>query len=149
MGLHMTITGAAPLIRLPEMPLTPNSRPAEGAMHQPAPRVVVYVPQLRSSAYALAPFVRRSPEFGHLGVHLVFVTASDRKAVEEFRQEHGLPVSIISDEGGNMTRSLNLQAACRPVVLVVDRDGYIRESITFPDAHIDGIIDRIRRLSES
>lgn len=110
------------------------------------PLVIIFLPELRTSLRILKRFSDRLADFGDERSQLLAVARIQAKEARDIAEEHDLVVPLLADASGSMAQQLNLQLACHPVVIVADKDGRIRESISYPDAHIDGILDRVRRL---
>ncbi|CAN5824315.1 hypothetical protein BH23ACT4_BH23ACT4_14770 [soil metagenome] len=110
------------------------------------PLVIIFLPDLKASLRILKRFSDRLADFGDERAQLLAVATVDAKEAREIANDHDLLLPLLADESGSMALELNLQQACHPVVIVADKGGRIRESISFPDAHIDGILDRVRRL---
>lgn len=114
------------------------------------PLVIIFLTELKASLRMLKRFNDRLADFGKERSQLLVVARAAARDVEEIADEHDLALPLLADETGSMAYQLNLELACHPVVIVADREGRIRESITHPDAHVEGILDRVRRLqSES
>ena len=110
------------------------------------PLVIIFLPELKTSLRILKQFSDRLADFGEERSQLLAVARIQAKEAREIADENDLVLPLLADASGSMAEQLNLQLACHPVVVVADKDGRIRESISYPDAHIDGILDRLRRL---
>lgn len=110
------------------------------------PLVIIFLPDPHASLRMLKRFDERLADFGNERSQLLAVASVDAGEARQIADEHDLVLPLLADEAGAMAHELNLQLACHPVVIVADKDGRIRESITFPDAHVEGLLDRVRRL---
>lgn len=110
------------------------------------PLVVIFLPDLKTSLRILKRFNDRVGDFGKARSQLLAVARIQTENARDFVAAHGLTLPLLADESGSMAQQLNLQLACHPVVIVADKDRRIRESISYPAAHVDGILDRVRRL---
>jgi peroxiredoxin len=108
--------------------------------------VLLFTPDLKASLRILRRFNERLADFDAATSQVLAVAAVVAGELREFADENDLALPLLSDVRGSITQELNLEHACHPVVIVVDQDGRIRESITYPDAHVEGILDHIRRL---
>ncbi|REK40016.1 MAG: hypothetical protein DWQ20_02455 [Actinobacteria bacterium] len=111
--------------------------------------VMVFLPDLKASLHALLPFQDHLAEFGLAKCQVLAVASELVSTVREFADRHNLEIPLLADESGEIARELNLESACHPVVLVADRDCVVRESVTFPNVHIEGVLDRVRRIGEA
>lgn len=110
------------------------------------PLVIIFLPELRASLRMLKRFNSRATDFGSEGSQLLAVARVQASEARHIASDHDLVLPLLADATGSMAHQLNLELACHPVVIVADRDGRIRESISHPDAHVEGVLDRVRRL---
>ena len=108
--------------------------------------VLVFAPDLKSSVRTIRRFNDRLADFDAARSQVLAVAGVVVGEAREFAEENDLALPLLSDDSGLIARELNLEYACHPVVIVVDQEGRIRESITFPDVHVEGVLDHIRRL---
>jgi peroxiredoxin len=108
--------------------------------------VLVFTPDLKSSLRTISRFNDRLADFDAAKSQLLAVAGVVIEEAREFAEENDLALPLLSDDSGSIAKELNLEHACHPVVIVVDQEGRIRESITFPDVHVEGVLDHIRRL---
>lgn len=109
--------------------------------------VLIFIPELKASIRMLKRFSDRLADFGNERSQVLAVVGVKAREAKEVADEHHLVVPLLADATGSMATELNLEFACHPVVIVADKDGRIRESIAYPDAHVGGILDRVRRLN--
>lgn len=110
------------------------------------PLVLIFLPELKTSLRMLKRFNDRLADFGNERSQLLAVARVQASEARKIADDHDLALPLLADATGSMAHQLNLELACHPVVIVADSDGRIRESISFPDAHVEGILDRVRRL---
>jgi peroxiredoxin len=144
---------ATPNLQVPDFSVPDFSLPASTGQtlslesyRGKTPLVIVFLPELKTSLRILKRFSDRLADFGDEQSQLLAVATIQAKEARDIAEEHDLVLPLLADASGAMAQQLNLQLACHPVVIVADKDGRIRESISYPDAHIDGILDRVRRL---
>ncbi len=143
------MTGVAtPNLQLPDFNLPSSTGQALSldAYRGKTPLVIIFLPELKASVRILKRFNDRLADFGSERCQLLAVATAHAKEVRSMAQEHDLVLPLLADINGEMAQGLNLELACHPVVVVADKEGRIRESISFPDAHIEGLLDRVRRL---
>lgn len=148
-GYGQAMTGVAtPNLQVPDfrLPASTGQTLSLQSYRGKTPLVMVFLPDPKTSLRILKRFSERLADFGEERSQLLAVACLNAEEARRFAEEHGLVVPLLADESGSMARQLNLQLACHPVVIVADKDARIRESISYPDAHIDGILDRVRRL---
>lgn len=144
-----TMTGiATPNLQVPDFSLpasTGQTLSLESYLGN-TPLVLIFLPELKTSLRMLKRFNDRLADFGNERSQLLAVARVQASEAREIADDHDLALPLLADATGSMAHQLNLELACHPVVIVADRDGRIRESISFPDAHVEGILDRVRRL---
>jgi peroxiredoxin len=143
------MTGVAtPNLQVPDfsLPASTGQTLSLDSYRGKTPLVLVFVPDVKTSLRILKRFSDRLADFGEERCQLLAVASLDAGEAKSVAEEHDLVLPLLADESGSMARQLNLQLACHPVVIVADKDGRIRESISYPGAHIEGILDRVRRL---
>ncbi len=148
-GYRQFMTGiATPNLQVPDfrLPASTGQTLSLETYRGNTPLVIIFLPDLKTSLRILKRFSERLADFGDERSQLLAVATVDATEARDVANDHDLLLPLLADESGAMARQLNLQQACHPVVIVADKDGRIRESISFPDAHIDGILDRVRRL---
>lgn len=109
--------------------------------------VLIFVPDLYASLPTLEPFAMRRDEFLSESSLVCVVAKEEPGELVRFAGAHELDVELLSDADGSLSAELNLESACRPVVLLADRDGVVCESVGFPNIHVDGVLDCVRRLN--
>jgi peroxiredoxin len=109
--------------------------------------VLIFTPDLKSSLRILKPFNERLADFEAVKSQVLAVAGLLAREIKEFADENDLALPLLSDTSGSIAQELNLEYAGHPVVIVADKEGRIRESVTYPDAHVEGILDHIRRLA--
>jgi peroxiredoxin len=110
------------------------------------PLVLIFLPELRASLRMLKRFNSRLADFGNERSQLLAIARVQASEARLIASDHDLVLPLLADTTGSMAHQLNLELACHPVVIVADRDGRIREQISHPDAHVEGVLDRVRRL---
>ncbi|MEX0796409.1 MAG: redoxin domain-containing protein [Acidimicrobiia bacterium] len=139
---------ATPNLRVPDfsLPASTGQTLTMESYRGNTPLVIIFLPELKTSLRILKRFSDRLADFGEERSQLLAVARVQAEEARDIAEEHDLVLPLLADASGSMAQQLNLQLACHPVVIVADKDGRIRESISYPDAHIDGILDRVRRL---
>lgn len=137
-----------PDLRIPDLTLqaTTDQALSLASYTGNAPFVLIFTPDLKVSVRILKRFNDRMVDFDAAGSRILAVAAITLDDAREFASENHLDLPLFSDASGSVARELNLEYACHPVVIVADSEGRIRESVTFPDAHVEGILEHIRRL---
>lgn len=139
---------ATPNLQIPDfsLPASTGQTLSLDAYRGKTPLVILFLPELKASVRILKRFNDRLADFGSERCQLLAVASTHADAVRRMAEDHDLALPLLADVNGDMAEQLNLQLACHPVVVVADKEGRIRESISFPDAHIEGLLDRVRRL---
>lgn len=138
----------SPLIVLP--PLSMWSSTGELRVLAPSDdrltRVLIFVPDLDESLPTIEPFDRRLDEFLESYSQVLVVAEEPTDDLTRFARSHHLALELLSDPDGELSAELNLEFASRPVLLLVDEHGVVRESTGHPNIHVDGVLDCVRRL---
>lgn len=148
-GYWQAMTGiATPNLQVPDfsLPASTGQTLSLESYRGKTPLVIIFLPDPRASLRMLKRFDDRLADFGEERSQLLAVVPVQLSEAKEIADEHDLVLPLLADETGSMAHQLNLQLAGHPVVIVADKDGRIRESISYPDAHVEGILDRVRRL---
>lgn len=81
------------------------------------------------------------------GARVVGISQDPPEEHDRFRDEHGLPFTLLSDEDGTVAEAYGVDGffGTRRVTFVIGPDGVIRERIAsiLPGSHVDGALDRI------
>jgi peroxiredoxin len=143
---------ATPNLQVPDfsLPASTGQTLSLDSYRGKTPLVIIFLPELKASLRILKRFDDRLADFGKERSQVLAVARAPASDVREIADDHDLVLPLLADASGSMAHQLNLDRAGHPVVIVADSEGRIRESISYPDAHVEGILDRVRRLqSES
>ena len=94
-------------------------------------------------------------DFARAGALVVGVSSDDRSSHEDFKSQHGLPYTLLSDEGGKVRKTYGasslLGALPGRVTYVIGRDGFVHFSFssqTKGREHAKKALETVKRLLE-